>query len=328
MNRSTLKRNFRAGFTLVELLVVIAIIGILVGLLLPAVQQIREAARRTSCQNNLKQIGLATLNFESANKHFPPGVNVPIGTGSGMVFPSNTLHTSGKIPKPVFEGKFGSWLEWILPYMEQQGVHDLIDFKQREYGNALGPNSVAATVIPSYMCPSDFFPEDTYRYTTGGNDYYFAVNSYFGSAGVRAWYITSATFDGMFQVNSYTRHASIFDGNSNTIMAGERYSEEREWLLLPERRGWAWSSYLSGQDCLAGASQPINYKMPLGVGPNPSFTFQDNRLSSFGSGHGNAGANFVLADGSVQFLTMTNTSDLPMLQRMVKLDDGEVVSFQ
>ncbi len=308
------------GFTLVELLVVIAIIGILIGMLLPAVQQVREAARRTQCANNLRQIGLACMNFESTYQHFPPGLNVPIGQGSGSWF-SNSASTIG-VKEPAFSGKFGSWMVWIFPFMEQNNLFDQLDLTQREYVNAQGPNSPAATVVSNLLCPSDI-PEQTVVY----QDYHFGANSYFGVAGLQTWYIYNITFDGILYCNSKTTFAKITDGSSNTLLAGERYSKDNEWEAFKGYRGWAWSSSLSARDCIAGVVEPINYKLPLGSGPNPSYGLQDKKFNSFSSGHP-GGANFVVADGSVQFLTATGTGDLAVLQNLAIRNDGNVADVK
>jgi prepilin-type N-terminal cleavage/methylation domain-containing protein/prepilin-type processing-associated H-X9-DG protein len=315
----------RRGFTLVELLVVIAIIGVLVSLLLPAVQAAREAARRMQCANNLKQLALGMHNFESARGHLPPGLNLPISSQSGAVFPSNALVTSGKIKQPKYPNQFGSWFVYTMPYFEQSNLQDRWDFSVRDYGNANGPNSTAASVVPFFLCPSDQ-GEPVVTYTTGGTTYYYGANSYVANAGVKSWFISTATFDGVFQINSQTRFAAITDGTSNTILLGERFHFDREWADLPNRRGWGWANYNAPQDLFAGALQPINYRLPLGSGPNPSFTLQDNRLSSFSSGHP-GGANVAVCDGSVRLLSNTSAGDLAVLQRLVRPQDGEVATF-
>lgn len=124
------------GFTLVELLVVIAIIGVLVALLLPAIQAAREAARRSQCMNNLKQIGLGLLNYESTKKHFPPGQFKPAGLSRTEAL---------------------GWSVWQLPYIEQQAVYDRFDFKfnvAAHPNNRLDLTGPSNTVISTYLCPS------------------------------------------------------------------------------------------------------------------------------------------------------------------------------
>lgn len=310
----------RIGFTLVELLVVIAIIGILIAMLLPAVQQVREAARRIQCANNLKQLTLASLNYESAHQKFPPGLNLPIGNGSGMIWPNSSVHQ--KVGDPPIPGQFGSWMIWILPFMEQNNIFEQLDTTQREYANCLGPASPGASLIKAYQCPSDFIPSPVIIY----NDYYFGVNSYFGNAGVQSWYHASATFDGVFYYNSKVTFARMKDGSSNTIFIGERYSKDDEWDDFKDYRGWAWANFNAPRDCLAGVLEPINYDLPIGSGPNPSYALTDKKFSSFSSGHP-GGANFAFGDGSVHFLTLTSTYDLPVLQNMAIINDGNVLQY-
>ena len=311
----------RSAFTLVELLVVIAIIGILIGMLLPAVQQVREAARRIQCGNQIKQLALACHNYESAWGKFPPGLNLPIDGGSGSIWGGTAVHQA--VGDPPIKNQFGSWMIWILPFMEQNNVFDQLDTTQREYANCNGPNSIGATVIPSFICPSDHqAPSNRVEY----NGYYFGVNSYYGNAGIKAWYHATATFDGVFYYNSKIGFNNITDGSSNTMMLGERYSFDREWEGFSEYRGWAWANFNAPRDFLAGALQPINYKLPEGSGPNPSWTLKDYKLSSFSSGHP-GGANIAMCDGSVQFMNLTTTADLPMLQDLAVIDDGRVVEF-
>lgn len=319
--KSRLNRN-SSGFTLVELLVVIAIIGILIGMLLPAVQSVREAARRTQCSNRLRQLGLACHNFETTNEFFPPGLNCPIGSGSGMISPNEPLVQMGLIDQPPFEGRFGSWLYWILPYMEQDNIYSEVDSTQREYANAVGDDSIAAQVIETFLCPSDFIPIDVISF----NQYRFGVNSYFGCAGIQSWFWRDASQDGVLCINSDTKIAEIYDGTSNTILIGERYSFEPEWLDLSNRRGWAWSNAFSSQDCLAGTVEPINFTLPEGVGPNPPFSVRDPRLSSFGSGHP-GGCNLVFCDGSVRFASASGNGGLVNLQRLAIPDDGQIVDL-
>ncbi len=177
---SGLSRRQR-GFTLVELLVVIAIIGILVGLLLPAVQSAREAARRMQCSNNLKQIGLATLNYESAHKKFPPGRMEPDYIVGGVVQASYTTYPT-TLPAGAWTG-FRSVHTFILPFMEQNNIYNMIDFSRptsvrMTTGGGATPvnanyqayaNAAAIFICPS--CPNTgvIITENNYRYNFGGS---------------------------------------------------------------------------------------------------------------------------------------------------------------
>jgi prepilin-type N-terminal cleavage/methylation domain-containing protein/prepilin-type processing-associated H-X9-DG protein len=313
------------GFTLAELLVVIAIIAVLIGLLLPAVQKVREAAARMSCTNNLKQLALACHNYHDSNKGFPPGVNVPIGPASGMIFPSNIVHTSGKIGQPPYPGQFGSWLMYVLSFVEQDNLRKNLNFNVREYGNCNGPDSVGAQVVKIFLCPSDYIPNPVTTYVTGGVTYYFGMNSYLGNGGTRSFFVDfNYSVDGIFHLNSRTTIGNITDGTSNTFLIGERYHRDPAFTKIETIGGWAWSNYLAVQDCTGSTRVPVNFA--LAPGTSPTFFNTDPRICAFGSGHP-SGANFAFCDGSVRFATLTSTGDLPTLQALSTRDGNEIVAI-
>lgn len=192
--------QIRRGFTLVELLVVIAIIGILVGLLLPAVQAAREAARRMSCGNNLKQIGLATHNYESAIKRLPP---------SGCINPASTNNGSWSI-----HGR-------LLPYLEQSNLYDQIDLSISWSSQPI----ISRFRVPVYVCPSD--PKgDQLRDTsaTGSNSGIFLYPTTYGF-NFGTWFVFDPVSrnggDGITFPNAKMSMASVTDGTSNTLLAAE-----------------------------------------------------------------------------------------------------------
>ncbi len=191
-------RNRRKGFTLIELLVVIAIIAVLIALLLPAVQQAREAARRTQCKNNMKQLGLALHNYLDAFSALPP--TMCVGPGDG-----------------------GEWSlqARILPYMEQGNVYSTIDFS-RDYNqtSALFPYGVKAMRVAALQCPSD--PNDRQRVDASGNPEHYPLNY---AANLGSWFVfdpvAGSGGSGAFHPNSKTSSRDFVDGMSNTLGLSE-----------------------------------------------------------------------------------------------------------
>jgi prepilin-type N-terminal cleavage/methylation domain-containing protein/prepilin-type processing-associated H-X9-DG protein len=286
------------GFTLIELLVVIAIIAVLIGLLLPAVQKVREAANRMKCQNSLKQIGLASHSFHDANGRFPSAVNLP----GAMNWPT-----------PPDPAKYYSLHIATFPYYEQDNLQRnvVVDVPNPHYMNCKGPNSFGAQVVQILTCPSDSaMPQPP----VGQYDvYYFGLTSYGGCSGSSPTVVdgTLSKKDGMFFINSRVRFADVQDGTSNTFLFGERSR-----LNLPATStsqslgGWAWVNQYALEDFTMNASVPIE-----------GIRLHD--LNAFGSQHP-GGANFTFADGSVRFLS-ASVDLVTVLQPLSTRAGGEVV---
>ena len=268
----------RTAFTLVELLVVIAIIGVLVALLLPAVQYAREAARRTECRNNLKQIGLAMHNYHDTFGRLPPGW---IGATDDPASPTGW-----------------SWASMILPQIEQGPLHARIDF-----GVATAAPSHAderTVVIAPFLCPSDG-NEETWEH----DGIAFARSNYVGSFGTFAIEDAPAAGDGVFYRLSKTRFASITDGLSNTLMVGERNSEV-------DFSAWAGVAAIEEPFArvVGSADHPPNKEHAHDEDEHPSGDDDDDHdhdhehhhFDDFSSNHA-TGAHFSMGDGSVQLIT-------------------------
>ncbi|MCA9085450.1 MAG: DUF1559 domain-containing protein [Planctomycetaceae bacterium] len=194
-----MNRQRHRGFTLIELLVVIAIIAILIALLLPAVQQAREAARRTECKNNLKQIALGLHNYHDTHTVFPFG---------------SISRINGVAPAPGTSNTRQNWFHMILPYVDQAPLYNQV--QPRIQGNQFpGGWPEATTIIKMFMCPSD--PENPKTVQQGFHGNYLPVH---GSSHAGA-NNTFATTDGMFYPLSSTKLTDIKDGTSNTAMLGE-----------------------------------------------------------------------------------------------------------
>jgi prepilin-type N-terminal cleavage/methylation domain-containing protein len=260
------------GFTLIELLVVIAIIAILMGLLLPAVQQAREAARRTQCRNNLMQIGIALHNYEMAFEMLPPGVVDVAG-------PIRNLETGYQM----------GWQVQVLPVMEQSMLFSMIDFSQGAYAVANTP--VRTSRIAAFRCPSDPAPP---LVAAGG---VIGGSSYAGCFSGTEKAIDSDG-DGCLFLNSSVRYREIRDGASNTLLVGEKQ-------IVAEAGEFGWIS--GNRSTLRNTGTAINGSWdivkPVAGGKPPAVVIPSDTATSGFSSHHTGGVQFVVADGSVRFVS-------------------------
>jgi prepilin-type N-terminal cleavage/methylation domain-containing protein/prepilin-type processing-associated H-X9-DG protein len=302
----------RPAFTLIELLVVIAIITILIGLLLPAVQKVREAAARSQCLNNLKQMGLALHNYHDSHRSLPPGY-----TASGAYVDGTNDTTPG-----------WGWATYILPYLEQGNL-----FNQFNLGQPVQNYTGIQTMLKLYLCPSDIYPTAPFAVTNafGSTLTIGAPCSYAVCNGDDASDTADPTGNGVFYRNSQTRLTDITDGTSQTILAGDRDCASSLGI---------WAGAINGGIIKRG---PYNVNPGISTGPAPCLVLAhchlinangdtDGGLDDFSSKH-IGGANILFADGSVHFIRSipidnpdgSYTQDSLILQALGTRSNGEVV---
>jgi len=315
------------GFTLIELLVVIAIIAVLVAILLPAVQQAREAANRSRCQNNLKQLGIALHDYHEVHGSFPIGARVQRGVGP-------------------------SWLLGLLPYLEQGNIYGKLDVDSPNSGNPTLPGSkngpiVNNLVFAQFHCPSNALPPYTFAGVTP------QMSSYVGIAGAT----THGSFpakrvndccqpdlnsgqisaDGVLVPNAVIRIAELTDGTSNIMAIGE--ASKSLWDVATNQFKRVDGSFNLGW--IAGTSgvgvPPLYTHTTAGTNPPPAFNITTIRYSPNSAysqpgvrdNHGannplssshTGGVNTVMADGGVRFVN--ENIDIEALKRMACRDDG------
>ncbi len=297
-------KQVRRGFTLVELLVVIAIIGVLVALLLPAIQAAREAARRSSCTNNLRQLGLALHSYHDTYGRLPMTIHTNFSWGS--------THPNHK----------GSWLVRLLPFVEQAAIWDQLNFDGNvEHDSRIGDQFVHEIVIPAFICPSDDHDkvwEGGFSLNASTNPQRRALanysasmgsqanspcgthNNYFGTGPViRADTLNGNEISGVIGHMAWSAtFAQVTDGLSNTIALGE---------VRPLCEGHVRDGWMSTNALYTGTGIAINYNTCEGT-PGYGATACNRHVGAWGASQGfkslhAGGANFTLCDGSIRFIS-------------------------
>ena len=307
-------RERRVGFTLIELLVVIAIIAVLIALLLPAVQQAREAARRSQCKNNLKQLGLALHNYHDTHSVFPPGAVSTITAMTGSNWCTAAASTASQR---------APWTVLILPFIDQSPLYQQFRFEEAftswsSYNGSTTNHSAWNHSLTAYKCPSDPISggesvTGNYRGVQGGLT---SPATHCGGTGATGRHFYT---NGILTINGKNGFRNITDGSSNVLLVGEsHYNTVRANTSTSAYWGWAStancsSSAVSGP--LTGAEGGIN-SSPIDPSKGDPREYQSHHFGSFHVG----GAHFLLADGSVHFLN--ENMDLTTFRRLGIRDDG------
>lgn len=320
--RRAFARTLRTGFTLIELLVVIAIIAVLISLLLPAVQQAREAARRTQCKNNLKQLGLAAANFQSTFSKMP----------SGILWKDE----SGTATYQGTEHQFLGTLVYLLPFMEQTAIYDTMDSEKNidlggpAFWATAGDKSweMAQARVPMFRCPSEPDEQPTkgcmigQRGRPSGTNSGFTTASYFGppesSALARTNYVGIAggfgkigngwdKWRGAFGVRSKNDYRDMTDGTSNTMLFGET---------------------IGGYNGTTGAFEFTMSWMGVGMIPTAYGINYDGKPGwhQYGAAHTGDIIQFAFSDGSVHSISR-KVDHWGVFMRLAAMQDGNTVSF-
>ncbi|MEM8945292.1 MAG: DUF1559 domain-containing protein [Planctomycetota bacterium] len=346
------KSSIRTGFTLVELLVVIAIIGVLVGLLLPAVQSARESARRSQCLNNVKQIALAELNYESSYGHFTPTGRTNFDYPCDVNNPGNISPAPAQLRYP--SGCSGPpWTVLILPFLEQTALYDQFSLDAgfaplKDLGDSrvcgsspenLRNYDAQLSTAPFYHCPTDPYPLEqptvsSYNICHGGgaNDTNTNTPEYQQNLGAECWgnggqrFFLANYTNGVSFANSEIGFSKITDGSSNTLLIGENrlHFLKNTQNGLPERYT-LWSSGVS--ESTGFGVPPTAFAAGNGInadGRTADIIYIDWILKgwrSFNAGSFHpGGATFAMADGSVHFLS--EDMDLELYRSLGRRADG------